>query len=223
VIGNLKAAQRRAAPWSRPQALRQREALLVATACSNPPKGRARWTLELLAGEPVRLTEHASISRETVRRRPAENELKPWRKDMWCIPPVDGEFVARMEDVLDLYAQEPDRKRPSVSTKARPSSSVRFASRSRPSRGSWSVTIASTSVMAQPICSSSSTCIGPGARSSSSRPNAPPRPALSRTTARYRRVQTDQRCSKISAFKAVWPATTKHSEGQSHQARRVHG
>jgi DDE superfamily endonuclease len=49
-----------------------------------------------------------------VRRRLAENELKPWRKDMWCIPQVDGEFVARMEDVLDLYAEEPDRKRPVV-------------------------------------------------------------------------------------------------------------
>ena len=28
----------------------------MATACSNPPEGRARWTLELLAGEMVRLT-----------------------------------------------------------------------------------------------------------------------------------------------------------------------
>jgi hypothetical protein len=27
---------------------------------------------------------------------------------MWCIPRVDGEYVARMEDVLDLYAQAPD-------------------------------------------------------------------------------------------------------------------
>jgi hypothetical protein len=27
------------------------QALLVATACSKPPVGRARWTLELLAGE----------------------------------------------------------------------------------------------------------------------------------------------------------------------------
>jgi hypothetical protein len=53
------------------------EALLVATACSTPPEGRARWTLELLAGELVRLTEHDSISRETVRRRLAENDLKP--------------------------------------------------------------------------------------------------------------------------------------------------
>ena len=33
---------------------------------------------------------------------------------MWCIPQVDGEYVARMEDVLDLYAEAPDRKRPVV-------------------------------------------------------------------------------------------------------------
>src|SRR5947199_5655074 len=72
------------------------EALLVATACSKPPQGRARWTLELLPGELVSLTEHASVSRETVRRRLAENALKPWRKDMWCIPQVDGVYVARM-------------------------------------------------------------------------------------------------------------------------------
>src|SRR5580693_2822256 len=46
------------------------EALLVATACSKPPAGRARWTLELLAGEMVKLTEHAELSRETVRPPP---------------------------------------------------------------------------------------------------------------------------------------------------------
>ena len=90
------------------------EALLIATACSKPPAGRARWTLELLAGEMVRLTDHESLSRETVRRRLAENDLKPWRKDMWCIPKVDAEYVARMEDVLDLYAEAPDPKRPVV-------------------------------------------------------------------------------------------------------------
>jgi transposase len=90
------------------------EALLVATACASPPEGRARWTLELLAGEMMRLTKHASLSRETVRRRLAENALKPWRQKMWCIPRVNGEFVARMEDVLDLYAETPDPKRPVV-------------------------------------------------------------------------------------------------------------
>jgi hypothetical protein len=88
------------------------EALLVAIACSTPPPGRARWTLELLADALVKLTDHEELSRETVRRRLAENHLKPWRKDMWCIPKVDGEYVARMEDVLDLYAEAPDPNRP---------------------------------------------------------------------------------------------------------------
>lgn len=44
----------------------------------------------------------------------AENDLKPWRRDMWCIPQVDADYVARMEDVLDLYAEAPDPKRPVV-------------------------------------------------------------------------------------------------------------
>ena len=115
VLGNLEAAL---SEEPRPGASRKLsgkdEALLIATACSSPPAGRARWTLELLADELVRLTVHASVSRETVRRRLAENDLKPWRKDMWCIPQVDGEYVARMEDVLDLYAEAPDPKRPVV-------------------------------------------------------------------------------------------------------------
>jgi len=90
------------------------EALLIATACSAPPARRARWTLELLAGAMVKLTSHRSLSSETVRRRLAENELKPWLKKMWCIPKVDSEFVARMEDVLELYAETPDERHPVV-------------------------------------------------------------------------------------------------------------
>lgn len=90
------------------------EALLIATACSKPPAGSSRWTLALLAGEMVRLTKHRSISSETVRRRLAENELKPWLKKMWCIPKVDVDFVARMEDVLDLYAEKPNARLPVV-------------------------------------------------------------------------------------------------------------
>jgi transposase len=115
VLGNLDLALREE---PRPGAERmlsgKEEALLVATACSSPPEGRARWTLDLLAGEMVRLTDHDNISRDTIRRRLTENELKPWRKDMWCIPRVDAEYVARMEDVLDLYAEAPDPNRPVV-------------------------------------------------------------------------------------------------------------
>jgi transposase len=115
VLGNLQAAlNEQARPGASRKLSGKQEALLVATTCSKPPQGRARWTLELLAGEMVKLTEHDSVSRETVRRRLKENDLKPWRKDMWCIPQVDGEYVARMEDVLDLYAEEPDPNRPVV-------------------------------------------------------------------------------------------------------------
>ena len=83
------------------------EAMLVALACASPPAGRAKWTLELLAGEMVRLTPHEHLSRATVGRRLDENDLKPWQHKMWCIPKVDPEFVARMEDVLDLYTTPP--------------------------------------------------------------------------------------------------------------------
>ena len=115
VLGNLEAAlSEQPRPGAGRKLSGKEEALLVATACSKPPQGRARWTLELLAGAMVSLTEHVSLSRETVRRRLAENDLKPWRKDMWCIPQVDAEYVARMEDVLDLYAEEPNPKRPVV-------------------------------------------------------------------------------------------------------------
>ncbi len=135
VLGNLAAALNEE---PRPGAARKlsgkEEALLVATACSSPPAGRARWTLELLAGELVKLTAHDSLSRETVRRRLAENDLKPWRKDMWCIPQVDGEFVARMEDVLDLYAEPPDAKRPVVCFDESPTQLIGEVRQSIPAR-----------------------------------------------------------------------------------------
>jgi len=44
------------------------EARLIAIACSQPPDGRDRWTLELLAGELVRLKVVDSICDQTVRR-----------------------------------------------------------------------------------------------------------------------------------------------------------
>jgi hypothetical protein len=33
---------------------------------------------------------------------------------MWCIPEMDGTYVARMEDVLDLYAEQPGPQQPVV-------------------------------------------------------------------------------------------------------------
>ena len=90
------------------------EATLVALACSDAPPGRAKWTMQLLADELVALTEVDEVSDETVRRRLAEKKLKPWQRKMWCIPAIDAEFVARMEDVLDLTAEPHDRDFPVV-------------------------------------------------------------------------------------------------------------
>ena len=44
------------------------EARLIALACSPPPRGRARWTLKLLADRLVELEVFESVSDETVRR-----------------------------------------------------------------------------------------------------------------------------------------------------------
>jgi transposase len=83
----------------------KQDALLVAIACSNPPKGRCRWTLSLLGDELMALTDLESISHETIRNRLKDNELKPWQKKMWCIAKMDAAYIARMEHILDLYAQ----------------------------------------------------------------------------------------------------------------------
>ena len=68
-------AERGARPGAERKLTGKEEALLVATACSSPPAGRSRWTLTLLADALVKLTAHESLSRETVRRRLAENDL----------------------------------------------------------------------------------------------------------------------------------------------------
>ena len=55
LVGNLEEALSEEPRPGAPRKLSgKEEALLVATACSNPPEGRARWTLELLADELVR-------------------------------------------------------------------------------------------------------------------------------------------------------------------------
>src|ERR1700755_239370 len=115
VEGNLeRALSEEPRPGAERKLTGKEEALLVATACAKPPAGRRRWTLALLADVMGKRTDHASLSGETVRGRLADNDLKPWRRDMWCIPHVDGEYVARMEDVLDLYAETQNPARPLV-------------------------------------------------------------------------------------------------------------
>ncbi len=43
-----------------------------------------------------------------------KNELKPWRVKSWCIGKPSARYVAKMEDVLDVYQRPYDAKRPVV-------------------------------------------------------------------------------------------------------------
>lgn len=44
-----------------------------------------------------------------------KNELKPWLKEYWCIPPKkNAEFVYHMEDVLEVYHRPYDERFPNL-------------------------------------------------------------------------------------------------------------
>ncbi len=88
------------------------EAKIVAKACSPAPAGRVRWTLTLLTDEMAVILEEA-LSRATIGRVLNRNELRPHLNEYWCIPPKeDAEFVANMEDILDLYQRPYDPRFP---------------------------------------------------------------------------------------------------------------
>ena len=88
------------------------EARIVAKACSAPPEGYAKWTLTLLAKESAVILED-SLSRATIGRILQRNDLKPHLSAYWCIPPEeDADFVANMEDILDVYQRPYDPKHP---------------------------------------------------------------------------------------------------------------
>ena len=58
------------------------EAHLVALCCADPPQGRARWTLKLLADKLIALGQVKQVSRETVRQTLKKTNSSPgWWKD----------------------------------------------------------------------------------------------------------------------------------------------
>ena len=95
----------------------KQEAYLVALTCSDPPEGKKRWSMQLLADRLVELEMVEEISDETgsdVRSNSKRGHFKPWVEKQWCIPEVGAEFVWRMEDVLELYEEPYDPKKPVV-------------------------------------------------------------------------------------------------------------
>ena len=43
-----------------------------------------------------------------------KNHIKPWLHKQWCIATPSGEYVQRMEDVLEVYKRLYDEKQPVV-------------------------------------------------------------------------------------------------------------
>ena len=79
------------------------EAKIIATACTAAPAGRVRWTLSLLTQEMAVILEEP-LSRATIGRVLRRNNLRPHLSEYWCIPPKeDADFVAHMEDILEVY------------------------------------------------------------------------------------------------------------------------
>ncbi len=55
---------------------------VIALACTEPPEGRVRWTLELLSEHAVKRGFVASLSKSEVALWLKEHDLKPWRKKL---------------------------------------------------------------------------------------------------------------------------------------------
>jgi transposase len=93
----------------------EQEAQLIALACTEAPTGRSQWSIEILRKRAIKLRIVEEVGRETIRLVLRRNELKPWLTKRFCIPPeANEEFVASMEDVLDVYQRPYDPRFPQV-------------------------------------------------------------------------------------------------------------
>jgi putative transposase len=53
---------------------------VIAMVCGDPPVGRARWTMRLIAEEAVKRKLVPQVGRETIRVLLSSHDLKPWRE-----------------------------------------------------------------------------------------------------------------------------------------------
>jgi transposase len=97
------------------------EAHLIALACHTPPEGYCKWTLRLLSERMVQMNYIDEISHTTVGTVLKKNSLKPHLVEEWCIPKEQSaDFVACMEDVLEVYSRPYDKRFPVVCMDEKP-------------------------------------------------------------------------------------------------------
>jgi hypothetical protein len=83
----------------------EKEAKLIALACSEPPKGRARWILRLLENKVVELNIVDRASDSTIGRTLKKTSLSPISNSNGLFA---GQQRSRMEDVLAVYTRVHD-------------------------------------------------------------------------------------------------------------------
>ena len=82
-------------------------------ACSPVPAGRCKWTGDLLLEQGLKKY-HWMVSRSTIYRILASDDLKPWTKQEWCISSITPRYLEAMYNVLKTYEQKYDPQKPVV-------------------------------------------------------------------------------------------------------------
>jgi hypothetical protein len=97
------------------------EAHVVAMALGPTPKGRAKWTLRLLAEHCLANQYIVSISHTAIGEMLNTNQVKPHLSKYWCIPKEnDVAFIANMEDILGIYQKPYDPRHPVICMDEKP-------------------------------------------------------------------------------------------------------
>ena len=118
--GLRRALYDRPRPGASPVLTPTQKQRIIAMVCADPPKGRARWTIRLIAEESIRRKLVATVGRETIRILLQSHDSKPWRIKNWCVGELTPEYIHRMEDVLAVYERPLQEKQPVVCVDEKP-------------------------------------------------------------------------------------------------------
>ena len=157
--GLAAALERKAPNRAYPRALDgTAEARLVALACGEPPDGRQRWTLRLLAEELVRHEVVDAVSHQTVRRSLQRTASSRGRGSNGAPRPrpTASPSGAWGTSWASIAARTIAAGRSSARTRRAGDCSAPGAPRCRPRRGAPRATVRSTSGAGWPTCSSAS-------------------------------------------------------------------
>ena len=78
--GLVRALYEKDRPGATPRLEESQRQRIIAMVCSDPPEGRARWTVRLVAEEAVKRKLVPKVGRETIRVLLLHHDLKPWRE-----------------------------------------------------------------------------------------------------------------------------------------------